>query len=135
MLLLIVNAINLILDFVFILGLGMTVSGVALLLNQAAKLIDLDLATCQLVLSIFGILAFALDAFAYAAEALVGEAIVKRNAMLFSAAGFGIALILLTPWSLQGLLAAFVGYLGLRGASLWWHIDRIYAKAGAPSKQ
>ena len=285
LLLLIVNAINLILDFVFVLGLGMTVRGVALasviaqwsgflfmmwyinrpgspigigrflhttlflsalrdrmayrrffvlgrdifirtallvfcealVLNQAAKLGDLDLATCQLVLTLFGILAFALDAFAYAAEALVGEAIGKRNstdlqivirrtnslaagmalgiaailwlgdtviirlftkqaaliahaqthwvwacllapasfmafqldgifvgatrgqdmrnAMIFSAGGLGIALLLLAPWGLQGLLAAFVGYLGLRGASLWWHIDRVYAKAGPPLQQ
>ena len=285
LLLLIVNAINLILDFVFVLGLGMTVSGVALasviaqwsgflfmmwyinrpgspigigrflhtalflsalrdrmayrrffvlgrdifirtallafcealVLNQAAKLGDLDLATCQLVLTLFGILAFALDAFAYAAEALVGEAIGKRNstdlqivirrtnslaagmalgiaailwlgdtviirlfttqaaviahaqthwvwacllspasfmafqldgifvgatrgqdmrnAMIFSAGGLGIALLLLAPTGLQGLLAAFVGYLGLRGASLWWHIDRVYAQAGPPLQQ
>ena len=285
LLLLIVNAINLILDFVFVLGLGMTVRGVALasviaqwsgflfmmwyinrpgspigigrflhtalflsalrdrmayrrffvlgrdifirtallvfcealVLNQAAKLSDLDLATCQLVLTLFGILAFALDAFAYAAEALVGEAIGKRNltdlqivirrtnslaagmalgiaailwlgdtviirlfttqsaliahaqthwvwacllapasfmafqldgifvgatrgqdmrnAMIFSAGGLGIALLLLAPWGLQGLLAAFVGYLGLRGASLWWHIDRVYAQAGSPLQQ
>ncbi|MEC8654558.1 MAG: MATE family efflux transporter [Pseudomonadota bacterium] len=285
LLLLIVNAINLILDFVFVLGLGMTVSGVALasviaqwsgflfmmwyinrpgspigigrflhtalflsalrdrmayrrffvlgrdifirtallvfcealVLNQAAKLGDLDLATCQLVLTLFGILAFALDAFAYAAEALVGEAIGKRNstdlqivirrtnslaagmalgiaailwlgdtviirlfttqaaliahaqthwvwacllapasfmafqldgifvgatrgqdmrnAMIFSAGGLGIALLLLAPWGLQGLLAAFVGYLGLRGASLWWHINRVYAQAGRPLQQ
>ena len=282
LLLLIVNAINLILDFVFVLGLGMTVRGVALasviaqwsgflfmmwyinrpgspigigrflhtalflsalrdrmayrrffvlgrdifirtallvfcealVLNQAAKLGDLDLATCQLVLTLFGILAFALDAFAYAAEALVGEAIGKRNstdlqivirrtnslaagmalciaailwlgdaviirlfttqaalidhaqthwvwacllapasfmafqldgifvgatrgqhmrnAMIFSAGGLGIALLLLAPWGLQGLLAAFVSYLGLRGASLWWHINRVYAQAGPP---
>ena len=285
LLLLIVNAINLILDFVFVLGLGMTVRGVALasviaqwsgflfmmwyvnrpgspigigrflhttlflsalrdhmayrrffvlgrdifirtallvfcealVLNQAAKLGDLDLATCQLVLTLFGILAFTLDAFAYAAEALVGEAIGKRNstdlqivvrrtnslaagmalciaailwlgdtviirlfttqaalidhaqthwvwacllapasfmafqldgifvgatrgqdmrnAMIFSAGGLGIALLLLAPWGLQGLLAAFVGYLGLRGASLWWHIDRVYAQAGPPLQQ
>ena len=285
LLLLIVNAINLILDFVFVLGLGMTVGGVALasviaqwsgflfmmwyinrpgspigigrflhtalflsalhdrmayrrffvlgrdifirtvllvfcealVLNQAAKLGDLDLATCQLVLTLFGILAFALDAFAYAAEALVGEAIGKcnstnlqivirrtnslaagmalgiatilwlgdtviirlfttqaaliahaqthwvwacllapasfmafqldgifvgatrgqdmRNAMIFSAGGLGIALLLLAPWGLQGLLAAFVGYLGLRGASLWWHINRVYAQAGPPLQQ
>ena len=285
LLLLIVNAINLILDFVFVLGLGMTVRGIALasviaqwsgflfmmwyinrpgspigigqflhttlflsalrdrmayrrffvlgrdifirtallvfcealVLNQAPKLGDLDLATCQLVLTLFGILAFALDAFAYAAEALVGEAIGKRNstdlqivirrtnslaagmalgiaailwlgdtmiirlfttqsaliahaqthwvwacllapasfmafqldgifvgatrgqdmrnAMIFSAGGLGIALLLLAPWGLQGLLAAFVGYLGLRGASLWWHIDRVYAQAGPPLQQ
>ena len=285
LLLLIVNAINLILDFVFVLGLDMTVRGVALasviaqwsgflfmmwyvnrpgspigishflhtalflsalrdrmayrrffvlgrdifirtallvfcealVLNQAAKLGDLDLATCQLVLTLFGILAFALDAFAYAAEALVGEAIGKRNstdlqivirrtnslaagmalgiaailwlgdtviirlfttqaaliahaqthwvwacllapasfmafqldgifvgatrgqdmrnAMIFSAGGLGIALLLLAPWGLQGLLAAFVGYLGLRGASLWWHINRVYAQAGPPLQQ
>ena len=286
LLLLIVNTINLILDFVFVLGLGMTVSGVALasviaqwsgfifmmwyinrprsligigpffhatlflsalrdhiayrrffvlgrdifirtsllvlcealVLNQAAKLSDLDLATCQLVLTLFGILAFALDAFAYAAEALVGEAIGKRNltdlrivirrtnglaagmalliaavlwmgdiaiiqlftnqaaltahaqahwlwacllapvsfmafqldgifvgatrgqdmrnAMIFSAGGLGIALLVMAPWGLQGLLAAFVSYLGLRGASLWWHIDRVYSHAiPSPQKQ
>ncbi len=285
LLLLIVNAINLVLDFVFVLGLDMTVRGVALasviaqwsgflfimwyikrpgspngigrflhtalflsalrdrmayrrffvlgrdifirtallvfcealVLNHAAKLGDLDLATCQLVLTLFGILAFALDAFAYAAEALVGEAIGKRNstdlqivirrtnslaagmalgiaailwlgdtliirlfttqaaliahaqthwvwacllapasfmafqldgifvgatrgqdmrnAMIFSAGGLGIALLLLAPWGLQGLLAAFVGYLGLRGASLWWHINRVYAQAGPPLQQ
>ena len=188
------------------------------MLNQAAKLSDLDLATCQVMLTLFGILAFALDAFAYAAEALVGEAIGKRNstdlrivirrtnglaagmalviaallwmgdiviiqlftnqaaltahaqahwllwayllapvsfmtfqldgifvgatrgqdmrnAMIFSAGGLGVALLLLAPWNLQGLLAAFVGYLGLRGASLWWHIDRIYAQAGPSLKQ
>ncbi len=187
----------------------------ALVLNQAAKLSDLDLATCQLVLTLFGILAFALDAFAYAAEALVGQAIGKRNstdlrivirrtnglaagmalviaailwmgdiviiqlftnqaaltahaqahwlwacllapvsfmafqldgifvgatrgqdmrnAMIFSAGALGLALLLLAPWGLQGLLAAFVGYLGLRGASLWWHIDRVYAQVAGPS--
>ena len=279
LLLLIVNLINLVLDFVFVLGLGMAVSGVAIasvvaqwsgflfmiwyinrpgshigvgrffeislflsairdrvayrrffglgwnifirtallvlceamVLNQAAKLGDLDLATCQIVLTLFGILAFALDAFAYAAEALVGEAIGKRNlpglrvvirrtnslaaglalciaailwlgdtvilrlfttqatliahahnhwlwacllapasflafqldgifvgatrgkdmrnAMIFSAIGLGLALPLLNPLGLHGLLAAFVGYLGLRGASLWWHIDRVHAQA------
>ena len=283
LLLLIVNTINLVLDFVFVLGLGMTVTGVALasviaqwsgfifmmwyinrprsligigpflhatlflsalrdhiayrrffvlgrdifirtarlilcealVLNQAAKLSDLDLATCQLVLTLFGILAFALDAFAYTAEALVGEAIGKRNstdlrivirrtnglaagmalviaavlwmgdimiiqlftnqaaltahaqahwlwacllapvsfmafqldgifvgatrgqdmrnAMIFSAGALGLALLLLAPWGLQGLLAAFVSYLGLRGASLWWHIDRVYAQVAGPS--
>ena len=280
LLLLIVNLINLILNFMFVLGLGMAVSGVAiasviaqwsgflfiiffinryrsrigigrlvdtrlfttaicdyiayrrfflpgrdifirtallvlceaLVLNQAAKLGDLDLATCQLVLTLFGILAFALDAFAYATEALVGEAVGKRNlpdlkivirrtnnlaaglaliisaivwlgdtvilrlfttqaaliahaqshwlracllapasflafqldgifvgatrgqdmrnAMIISASGLSFALLLFDPWGLHGLLATFIGYLGLRGASLWWHIDRVYAQAG-----
>ena len=285
LLLLVVNVINLILDFVFVLRLGMAVNGVALasviaqwsgflfmiwyinrpgslivssrffnvslflsalsnrvaysrffvlsrdifirtallvlcealVLNQAAKLSDLDLATCQLVLTIFGILTFALDAFANAAEALVGEAIGKRNstnlrivirrtnslaagmalviatilwlgdtviiqlfttqealvvhaqahwlwacllapasfiafqldgifigatrgqdmrnAMVFSASGLGIALLLSESWGLQGSLAAFVAFLGLRGASLWWHIDRVYEQASRPLKQ
>jgi len=58
-----------------------------------------------------------------------------RNAMIFSAGGLGIALLLLAPWGLQGLLFAFVGYLGLRGASLWWHIDRVYGQAGPPLHQ
>jgi len=189
----------------------------AVVLNQAAKIGNLDLATCQLVLTIFVVLAFALDAFAYAAEALVGEAIGKsdlarlrivisrtnrlaagvafsmaailwlaepviiqlfttqadlirhasdhwiwvcllapmafsafqldgifvgatrgqdmRNAMIISALGLGIALVVLTPLGLHGLLAAFVGYLGLRGASLWWHIDRVYALADPSRRQ
>ena len=56
-----------------------------------------------------------------------------RNAMIFSAGALGLALLLLAPWGLQGLLAAFVGYLGLRGASLWWHIDRVYVQVAGPS--
>lgn len=51
----------------------------ALLLNEAAKLDDLSLATCQIMLSIFGVLAFAIDGFAHAAEALVGEAIGRKD--------------------------------------------------------
>ena len=57
------------------------------------------------------------------------------NAMIVSTCGLGIALLLLAPWNLQGLLVAFVGYLGLRGASLWWHIDRVYAQAGPIPEQ
>ena len=41
-----------------------------------------------------------------------------RNAMIFSSCGLGVALLLLAPCSLKGLLATFVGYLGLREASL-----------------
>jgi MATE family multidrug resistance protein len=285
LLLLIVNLLNLALDFVFVLGLGMAVNGVAIasvcaqwcgflfmlwfinrpqskigvghflqvkfmitalrdhaayrrffilgrdifirtallvlceamVLNKAAELGDLDLATCQLVLTLFGILAFALDAFAYAAEALVGEAIGKRNpenlrtairrtnslatalalviaailwvgepiilrlfttqialiehaqehwlwacllapasflafqldgifigatrgqdmrnAMIVSASGLGVALLFSDAWGLHGLLAAFIGYLGLRGLSLWWHIDHVYSQGGPPLQQ
>lgn len=51
----------------------------ALFLNEAAKLGDLQLAACQIMLSIFGLLAFAIDGFAHAAEALVGEAIGQKN--------------------------------------------------------
>jgi len=40
---------------------------------------DLALATCQIMLSIFGLLAFAIDGFAHAAEALVGEAIGRKS--------------------------------------------------------
>lgn len=54
--------------------------------------------------------------------------------MIFSAGGFGIVLLLFAPWSVQALPAAFVGYLGLRGASLWRQIGRAYKQAG-PSLQ
>ena len=48
----------------------------ALLLNEAAKMDDLALATCQIMLSIFGLLAFAIDGFAHAVEALVGLSLI-----------------------------------------------------------
>ena len=56
----------------------------ALLLDQAAKMDDVALALCQIMLSLFGIMAFAIDGFAHAAEALVGEAIGRRNPIMLS---------------------------------------------------
>jgi len=55
--------------------------------------------------------------------------------MIVSASGLTVALLFLDAWGLHGLLAAFIGYLGLRGVSLWWHIDRVYAQADAPLQQ
>ena len=51
----------------------------AVLLNNAATIGDLSLATAQLVLVMFGLISFGLDGYAHAAEALVGEAIGRRN--------------------------------------------------------
>jgi len=51
----------------------------AILLNQAAMIDDLSLAAAQLMLVMFGLIAYGLDGFAHAAEALVGEAIGRRN--------------------------------------------------------
>lgn len=56
----------------------------ALLLDQAAKMDDVALALCQIMLSLFGIMAFAIDGFAHTAEALVGEAIGRRNPIMLS---------------------------------------------------
>ena len=56
----------------------------ALLLNQAAKMDDLALALCQIMLSLFGMIAFAIDGFAHAAEALVGEAVGRKNPKMLS---------------------------------------------------
>ncbi len=78
----------------------------ALFLNEAAKLGDLSLAACQIMLSIFGVLAFALDGFAHAAEALVGEAIGQKNKSMLT------IVIRRTNY-----LAAMVA--GLQGALLW----------------
>ena len=187
----------------------------ALFLNEAAKLGDLSLATCQIMLSIFGVLAFAIDGFAHAAEALVGEAIGQknksmltiiiqrtnylagmmavlqgallwlgkplfiglmtsqanlitfidtywiwvamlplasflafqmdgvfvgatrgkemRNAMLVASASFA-ATILLIPFDLMVLMGSFVGYLALRGISLWCLISYVYEMAN-PSER
>jgi len=51
----------------------------AVLLNLAAGLGDLELASVQLVMVMFGLICFGLDGYAHAAEALVGEAIGRRN--------------------------------------------------------
>ena len=51
----------------------------AVLLNNAATIGDLSLATAQLVLVMFSLISFGLDGYAHAAEALVGEAIGRRN--------------------------------------------------------
>lgn len=51
----------------------------AILLNQAAMIDDLSLAAAQLMLVMFGLIAYGLDGYAHAAEALVGEAVGKRN--------------------------------------------------------
>ena len=50
-----------------------------LISKRSGKLGDLSLAACQIMLSIFAVLAFAIDGFAHAAEALVGEAIGQKN--------------------------------------------------------
>ena len=47
----------------------------AIFLNNAAVLGDMKLAAAQLVIVMFGIIAFGLDGYAHAAEALVGAAI------------------------------------------------------------
>ena len=74
----------------------------ALFLNEAAKLSDLSLAACQIMLSIFGVLAFAIDGFAHAAEALVGEAIGQKNKLMLT------TVIRRTNY-LAGMMAVFFG--------------------------
>ena len=78
----------------------------ALFLNEAAKLDDLSLAACQIMLSIFGVLAFAIDGFAHAAEALVGEAIGQKNKSMLT-------IVIRRTNFLAGMMAV------LLGAVLW----------------
>jgi len=88
----------------------------ALLLNEAAKLDDLALATCQIMLSIFGLLAFAIDGFAHAAEALVGEAIGRRNPVMLRIvirrtnylAGMMALMLALLLWAGQGIILSLL---------------------------
>ena len=183
----------------------------AILLNNAAGLGDLELASVQLVLVMFGLISFGLDGYAHAAEALVGEAIGRRNrgmlalvvrrtnmlcgitavvislavwlcgpwivalltsqpdlaamtlaywhwvallapvaflafqmdgifvgatrsremrnAMILAAGGFFILVTLLDGYGLNGLLAAFTIYLGLRGLTLLVRMKHVYAMA------
>ena len=51
-----------------------------------------------------------------------------RNAMLVAAASFA-ATILLIPFDLMALMGSFVGYLALRGMSLWYLISHVYKMA------
>ena len=50
-----------------------------------------------------------------------------RNAMLVSAGLFGVAILLLGGLGLNGLFAAFMIYLGLRGITLQMHMRRVRA--------
>ena len=59
----------------------------AVLLNNAATIGDLSLATAQLVLVMFSLISFGLDGYAHAAEALVGEAIGERNLPMLNLRG------------------------------------------------
>ena len=58
----------------------------AILLNNAAVLGDMELAAAQLVIVIFGIIAFGLDGYAHAAEALVGDAIGRKDPVMLNLA-------------------------------------------------
>ena len=184
----------------------------AVLLNSAASLGDLTLASAQLYLVMFGLIAFGLDGYAHAAEALVGEAIGRqnrpmldqvvwrtnvlaglsavaiaavvwlggpvfvammttqpdlaamtlqhwhwlvllapasflafqmdgifvgamcsrdmRNAMILSAAGYVVLVLMLRDFGLDGILAAFTLYLGVRGLTLQWRMHHVRRRAG-----
>ena len=183
----------------------------AVLLNNAATIGDLSLATAQLVLVMFSLISFGLDGYAHAAEALVGEAIGRRNlpmldqvvrrtnilagisalvisilawaggsliiatltsqadlaamtlahwhwvallapvafmafqmdgifigatrsremrnAMILAFAGFLLAILMAGGYGLNGLLAAFTIYLGLRGITLMMRMRHVRALA------
>ncbi len=58
----------------------------AIFLNNAAVLGDIELAAAQLVIVMFGIIAFGLDAYAHAAEALVGDAIGRKDPVMLTLA-------------------------------------------------
>ena len=58
----------------------------AIFLNNAAVLGDMELAAAQLVIVMFGIIAFGLDGYAHAAEALVGDAIGRKDPVMLNLA-------------------------------------------------
>ena len=184
----------------------------AMLLNSAASLGDLTLASAQLFLVMFALIAFGLDGFAHAAEALVGDAIGRRNrpmmdrvvwrtnvmaglssiviallvlaggpvfvglmttqvdlaamtlqhwhwvvlvapasflafqmdgifvgalcsrdmrnAMIMSSFCFVVLILLLGRFGLNGILGAFILYLGVRGITLQWRMRHVRRLAG-----
>ncbi len=104
----------------------------ALLLNEAAKMDDLALATVQIMLSLFGLMAFAIDGFAHAVEALVGEAIGRKNPSMLvivirrSNVFAGIMALILTAclWAGQpivlGLMTNQTGLINFIGGYWFW---------------
>ena len=86
----------------------------AVLLNNAATIGDLSLATAQLVLVMFSLISFGLDGYAHAAEALVGEAIGRRNLTMLDQvvrrtnilAGISALLISILAWAGGPLIIA-----------------------------
>ena len=51
----------------------------ALLISQAARIGDVELASIQIILVLFGFIAFSLDGFAHATEALTGQMVGNQN--------------------------------------------------------
>ena len=105
----------------------------ALLISQAAHLGDVELANIQIILVLFGFIAFNLDGFAQATEALTGQMVGvfvdaastlhMRNGMLISFSVFAGLISLLSigffhMHYLDGLLFAFILYLIIRGVYL-----------------
>ena len=187
----------------------------AILLSIGGKQGDLELAALQLIIVIFGLIAYSLDGFAHASEALVGAAIgakqkeklrqiiwratslaalvsglmalslwigapyllslltshesVKeitldlwiyvmalgpasvlafqmdgifigaafgralRNGMVISFTLFLVSLYLFKDAALDGVMIAFILYLGARGLSLAWRLPQLYALTNTPS--
>ena len=83
----------------------------AVLLNNAATIGDLSLATAQLVLVMFSLISFGLDGYAHAAEALVGEAIGRRNLPMLS-------LVVRRTNILAGISAVVISILAWAGGPL-----------------
>ena len=84
----------------------------AILLNKAAMIGDLPLASVQLILVMFGLIAFGLDGFAHAAEALVGEAVGRRNQRMLD-------IVVRRTNILAGLSACFLSVLIWFGGSAY----------------
>ena len=103
----------------------------AVLLNNAATISDLSLATAQLVLVMFSLISFGLDGYAHAAEALVGEAIGRRNLPMLDQvvrrtnilAGISALVISILAWAGGSLIiATLTSQADLAGMTLaHWH--------------
>ena len=73
----------------------------ALLIAQAARLGDVELASIQILLVLFGFIAFGLDGFAHATEALTGQMVGNRNPT-------GLRIMIRKSCMLAGLTAALI---------------------------
>ena len=97
--------------------------------HESVKEITLDLWIYVMALGPASVLAFQMDGIFIGAA--FGRAL--RNGMVISFTLFLVSLYLFKDAALDGVMIAFILYLGARGLSLAWRLPQLYALTNTPS--